>query len=327
MNRWLVRLFLLALCLVAFPQRCPAPLIFVPGEGWRYEAVGSTGSWTRPRAKDQLEVAQTAFDAKDYSLALKAAQRTVAQWPFSDPYAARAQYLMARCEETKGNDEKAFKAYQKLLTQYPKADNYDEVVKRQFIIANHYLDGQWFKLWGYIPFFSSMDKTIKLYDQIIKNGPYSDVAPQAQLNIGQAHENKFVKDYRAAAVSYERAADRYSEQKSGTDGLYRAGLAYNKQARTAEYDQSIAAQAIATFTDFMTLHPDDPRSPEAQKLIDALKTEQARGSFDIAKFYEKHRRWQGALIYYNEVLLKDPGSKYASTARQRIDAIKKRAQN
>ena len=47
----------------------------------------------------------------------------------------------------------------KLLEKYPKVENYDEVLQRQFVIANRYLGGQWFKLWGYVPFFPSMDKT------------------------------------------------------------------------------------------------------------------------------------------------------------------------
>ncbi len=45
--------------------------------------------------------------------------------------------------------------------------------------------------------------------------------------------------------------------------------AYTKQARTAEYDQSVAGQAISAYTDFMTLYPDDPRvarRPESQFL-------------------------------------------------------------
>src|SRR5262249_598942 len=162
--------------------------------------------------------------------------------------------------------------------------------------------------------------------QVIKNGPYSKVAPHAQLRIGAAHERKFFPDYPAAAKAYERAADRYSDQPIGTDALYKVGLSYNKQAKKAEYDQSIAAQAISTFTDFATLHPEDKRVPEAQTYIDSLKTEQARGSFDIAKFYERKHRWAGAKIYYNDVVQKDPSSKYAEEARQRIDEINKRQQ-
>ena len=172
--------------------------------------------------------------------------------------------------------------------------------------------------------FPSMDKTIKFYDQIIKNGPYSTVAPLAQMNIGAANEQKFFSDYPEAARAYERAADRYADQRAGTDAMFKAGLSYTKQARRAEYDQSIAGQAIATFTDFSTLHPEDARVPEAQKVIDSLRTEQARGAYEVAKFYEKKHRWDGALIYYNEVLLKDARSQYAEEARLRIDAIKKK---
>jgi len=282
------------------------------------------GKWQRTRAKDQLEVAQAGFDKKDYSLALKAGRRVLHVWPYSD-YAPQAQYLVARSLEARGEDEKAFKAYQDLLARYPKAENCDEILKRQFLIANRFLSGQWFRLWGYIPFFPSMDKTIKLYEQIIRNGAYSEYGPQAQMNIGSAHERKMIKDYPAAAQAYEKAADRYHDQPVGVEALYREGIAFNKQAKTAEYDQSIAAQAIATFTDFIALHPEDTRIPEAQKTIESLRTEQARGSFDIAKFYERRRRWEASKIYYNDVLIKDPNSSYAETARRRIESLNKRS--
>lgn len=328
MNRWLLRLVLVALIWVAFPQSSPAPIIYTPGEGWRYESVDGGGKWTRTRAKDQLEVAEQAFAKKDYSLARKAAKRTVTRWPFSD-YAPEAQYLLARCYEQNGQDERAFKSYQKLIEQYPKLTNYNEVVERQFIIANRFLAGEWYKLWDVIPFFPSMEKTIKLYDQIIKNGPYSDVAPQAQMNIASAQEKKkvlfvTVPDYPAAAKAYERAADRYAEQKWGTEALYKSGISYTKQAKRAEYDQSIASQAIATFTDFVALHPDDTRVTEAKKLVVSLKSEQARGSFEIAQYYEKKRRWEGAKIYYNEAINRDPESPLAERAKRRIDDISKR---
>jgi outer membrane protein assembly factor BamD len=285
--------------------------------------VGSTeGKWTRPRAKDQLEVAQTAFDRKDYNLALKAARRVVKVWPLSD-YAPQAQYLVGRCYEAKGKDETAFKEYQKVLEKQPKSANFEEISQRQYEIANKYLAGKWFKLWGVIPIFPSMEKTSEMYDKIVKNGPYSDVAPQAQMKIGAAREKQ--KNYPLAAKAYETAADRYHDRpKIAADALYREGVAYHKQAQTAEYDQSTAGQAISTFTDFMTLYPSDARNADAQKVIAALHAEQAHGNFQIAKFYEKYKRWNGARVYYNAVLLADPGSPYAAEARKRIDELNKK---
>lgn len=330
MNCWIFRFaFVLLACLVLLPLNTPAPLIYRAGEGWSYEPVGG-GKWVKTRAKDQLEVAQNAFDQKDYSLALKAARRTVKIWPLSD-YAPQAQYLLARCYEAKGQDERAFKEYQKVLEKYPKVANYDEILTRQNVIANRFLAGQWFKLWGYVPFFPSMDKTSEMLEKVIKNGPYSEVAPQAQINVGSAREKQLsffnpTEPYKQAIKAYKHAADQYHYQKDvAADALYKAGLAYYKQAKTAEYDQSVAGQAIETFTDLMTLFPEDSRVPEVQKIIEDLKAEQARGSLQIARFYEKKKRWRGALVYYNEVVNKDPNSKYAEEAKHRIEALNKRA--
>jgi len=322
MNRRLSCLTLAVVALVIWPNTSPAPLVYRAGEGWTYEPFGGTGKWERNRAKDQLDVAEKAFADKDYGLALKAAHRTVQQWPLSD-YAPRAQYLLGRCHEEKKNDERAFREYQTLLERYPKVENYEEVLTRQMVICDRFLGGQWFKLWGYVPFFPNMERTADMYAKLARNGPYTDIGAQALLKIGAAQEKRA--EYGLAVRAYETAADRYNTKKDvAADALYKTGLSYQKQARTAEYDQGIAGKAIGAFTDFIALYPDDPRVPEAQKQVDALKTEQARGAFQIAKYYEKTHRPNGALVYYNEVLVKDPNSPYATEAKQHIETLKAR---
>ncbi len=328
MNRRCVRLLLIAVFWLGIPFMAPAPLIYRAGEGWTYEPVGGEGKWVQPRAKDQLDVAQAAFDKKAYSLSLKAARRVVKIWPLSD-YAPQAQYLIARCYEAKNDDEKAFKAYQTILEKYPKIPNYEEILGRQYGIANKYLAGKHFKLWGFLPLpnwiSGSMERTADMYGVVVKNGPYSEVGAAAQMKIGTAYEKH--SDYPLAVKAYETAADRYHDQpKIAADALFAAGLAWKKQAQRAEYDQSAAGQAIVVFTDFMALYSNDPRVPQAQKFIGQLKQEQARGSFEIAKFYERYKKWNGALVYYNEVLLQDPTSPYANIARQRLDELKRRTQ-
>jgi outer membrane protein assembly factor BamD len=322
-----LRVLLIAACVLAFPLSAPAPLIYRPGEGWSYEPYGGEGKWQQPRAKDQLEVAQAAFDKKAYSLALKASRRVVQLWPLSD-YAPRAQYLVARCYEATGKAEKAFKAYQTLLEKQPKITNFDEILQRQYAIANQFLAGKWFKLWGYIPLYRSMERTANMYGEIVKTGPYSTVAPQAQLDIGTAWEKKKTfgiksPDYPAAIQAYETAADRYHDQpKVAAEAIFRAGLAYQNEAQTPDRDQSDAGRAIAKFTDFIALYPNDPRVPQAQKIIASLKDDQARGNFDIAQFYEKRKKWEGARIYYNEVQSRNPDSPYTAESLRRLEQIK-----
>ena len=80
---------------------------------------------------------------------------------------------------------------------------------------------------------------------------------------------------------------------------------------------------LATFSDFATLHPDDKRVTDAQKRIESLRTEQSRGAFETAKFYEKRKKWRAAVIYYNVANNMDRGSIYAEIARSRIEDINK----
>ena len=316
-------LLFVAACVALFPYRAPAPLFYVPGEGWYYELYGQNTRWQRPRAKEQLDVAEQAFAKEDYNTTLHAAHRILRVWPLSD-YAPDAEYLIGRCLEATDKDEAAFKAYQNIIEKYPHSSRYEEVIWRQYEIANRFLGGQWFRLWGFIPY-PSMDQTAQMFDKIVNNGPYSDVAPHAQLRVGAAREKQ--KNYPDAVKAYATAADRYYNQPTiAADALFREGVSYARQAAKAEYDQNTAVQAIATFTDFITLYPNDGRVPQAQHAIAWLKAEQVRGNFEIAQFYEKSKKWNGALVYYNEVLQLNPNSPYAAPARQRIEALKPRVQ-
>jgi outer membrane protein assembly factor BamD len=324
MNRRFALLLLVTACGVGFPLRAPAPLFYVPGEGWYYEPYGQNVKWQRTRAKDQLDVAQQAFTSGDYDTTLHAAHRILRVWPLSD-YAPDAQYLVGRSLEATGRDEAAFNAYQNIIEKYPRSNRYEDVLWRQYEIANRFLGGQWFRVLGYIPLYPSMNQTAQLFDKIVNNGPYSDVAPHAQLRIGAAREKQ--KNYPDAVKAYATAADRYYNQPTiASDALFREGVSYARQAAKAEYDQNTAVQAIERFTDFITLFPDDRRVSQAQRAIGALKTEQVRGNYEIARFYEKSRKWNGALVYYNEVLQLDPNSPYAASARQRIETLKPRIQ-
>ena len=61
-----IRLMLVAVCLLAFPSRSPAPLIYRPGEGWTYEPVGGVGECT-VETRDAFPSAVVTSFAEDLS--------------------------------------------------------------------------------------------------------------------------------------------------------------------------------------------------------------------------------------------------------------------
>ena len=273
-------------------------------------------------------MAKEAFAAEDWKTAFKASRRTLADWPLSD-HAPEAQLLLAQALEKRGDDERAFSEYQNLLLLYPQNVDFDEVQARQFDIATRFLSGQRYKLWGRIPLYRSMSKTTAMFQNIVNIGPFSSVAPKAQMNIGQAwvkkargfqiSQNERHKNYRHAVEAFSKVADKYHDRPEiAAEGLFAAAAAYQRQSLDAEYDQGVTEKAIDSYSDFSALYPNEEKVAAAREQIKAMKVDQARGSLKIARYYEKKGKLAGANVYYNEVKDLAPGTDYAEVALQKI---------
>ena len=118
-------------------------------------------------------------------------------------YAPDAQYYIGRCLEAKGRDEAAFKAYQNIIEKYPRSSRYKDVHLAAVRDRQPVPRRRMVPALGYIPF-TSMDQTAQMFGKIVNNGPYSDVAPHAQLRIGAAREKQ--KNYPDAVKAYATAA-------------------------------------------------------------------------------------------------------------------------
>jgi len=96
-----------------------------------------------------------------------------------------------------------------VLEKQPKIGNYEEILQRQIAITDRFLAGKWFKLWGYIPFFPSMERTSDMYDKIVKKWSVQQRGPASAVKDwnGQGKQH----NYPLAVKAYELAADRYHE--------------------------------------------------------------------------------------------------------------------
>ena len=99
-------------------------------------------------------------------------------------------------------------------------------------------------------------------------------------------------------------------------------MAYQNQSLDAEYDQAVTIKSIDAYSDLITLYPEHQNIPDAKKRIDDMKIEQARGNFEIARYYEKRKKWKGAEIYYDQAFRLAPDSEYGDRSKQRLAEIK-----
>ena len=293
------------------PTESRAVLIWTKGEGWSWEHEGIT---TGTNPADQLKIAQDLEAKKQYRNAIPAYRRVISRWPLSSS-AQDARFGLAECYAAIGYHYKAFQVYQELIKKHPNTTHFDGVLQRQFEIGNLFLAGERQKAWG-IRWLPSLDRAVEVYEQVVKNGPYSDVAPLAQFRIGLAYEKQH--DYLAAVHAYEKLLERYPKLPLAEDAQYQIGWEYKKESARAEYDQNAANQAIAAFTDFLLRYPNSAKVPVVQQYQVELKGEQARGLFHIGQFYEKNRAYKSAIIYYNDVIEKNPESSWATQAKGKV---------
>jgi outer membrane protein assembly factor BamD len=303
----------LLLCTV-WAWECPAPLIWRKGEGWSYERGGVPVGKT---PQEQLQIAKGLQAAKNSGDAITAYRRLVRRWPTS--IAAEEGYIgLAECLSATDYHYKAFLEYQNLITKYPGSKHIDLALQRQFDIGKLFLNGTKHKVWG-LRWFAGYDKAVEVFTQVAKNAPYGKIGPEAQFNIGLAHEKQG--EYRPAVKAYEVLLERYSKLPIAETGQFQIGVAYQKEATRAEYDQSSANEAIAAYTDFLVRYPKSDKAPLAEKNRIALRLEQARGLFQIAQFYEKQKKYRSAIIYYSEVIEQNPKSDWAAQAEKKVAAL------
>jgi outer membrane protein assembly factor BamD len=292
-----------------------ASLTWTPGEGWS-DTSGSDVSASSSR--DQLDVAKKLEAEGQRDDAMKAYKMLLRRWPLSF-FAPEAQFRLGKIQEDEADYQNSFKSFQTMVKKYPSSDYFEQALGEQYRIANLYLAGEPQRVWK-IPVGASMDKTIEMYEQIIKNAPFGTYAAQSEFKIGLAREQQ--RRFTDAVDAYQKVLDDYPSSAVASNAQYQIGYAWMRSASTISYDQSAARKAIDAFQDFLVRYPNSDKAAQAQTNIVNLGKEQTQGAYNIAQFYEKQHDTRAAYIYYNEVVRENPNSSQAQLAKKRIQELR-----
>jgi len=133
-----------------------------------------------------LDVAEQAFNKKDYNTTLHAAHRVLRMWPLSD-YAPDAEYFIARCLEAKGNDEAVSTPNQNIIEKYPRSKPHADVLCGNDEVANVSWRRMVQNLEHPIPLYPSMDQNRRNVRQKCQQRPFTATLLRTrQLRIGTA---------------------------------------------------------------------------------------------------------------------------------------------
>ena len=315
MRRLTPVLVLVAALACAFSRPSDAALVYRSGEGWSSESE-DTGT-IEATASAQLHKAQDLENNGDLKGALGAYRGLVKKYPTSG-VAPKSQLKVGELYEKAGDYEKAFDAYGKYLTTYPKAEDFDKAVESQFLIAKRYLEGERRRLFG-VKTFSSMERAQKMFEEIVKNAPYSKYAPVSQFNLGQANEKQM--KYTEAVAAYQLVTQKYPADSLAVDAQYQIGYVYLKQSRESN-DPAARTKAREAFEDFIARYPNSEKVSQAKDNLKSLSGSETKSALTVAKFYDKQKSYKAAVIYYNEVIKEQPGTPDSDFAKNRIEELK-----
>lgn len=312
----------LASVLLAF-----APLSPLPAQAPSQVGSRPLSDVTRPpQYTDEESAFQGAEDfyaSKNYESAVSAYKRFLKNYPGSK-LASKAQLQLADVLLIQGRWNAAFDAYQTLITRYPETPEFEGAVARQVLIANSYMDLRRIMVFGYglpVPSIAGVERAAKMYEMILKNAPYSIYAPITQFNLGLAFQR--AKKVKEARDAFQKVLDKYPNSDVCDDALYQIGYIYMRLGLTSS-SQDLSALVLAreTFEDFLLQYPKSEKAAQARDNLATIGRAEANNLLGIAKFYDFSKDYKAAVIYYNDVIRKQPKTADAEVAKTRIEELR-----
>lgn len=297
-----------------------------PGPGLAYWIwTPETGRFINPKfavketPQKQFDWAINFFEAEDYKKAIGEFEKLIKHYPLSK-LASESQFYVALGYENMGEYSRAFESYQLVIEKYPYTERVDEIIEREYRIANLFYSGQKDKILG-MAILPAKGKAIEIFSRVVENAPYGKYADIAQYKLGQCYMD--VKDYINAALAFKEIIENYPKSPLADDAKYKIAMCAAASTSGPEYNEEDTDKAIKEFRDFVKRYPDSNMEKEARQFISKLENQKAQNSFDIAQFYERQGNINSAIIYYEEILDKFPESEWASRALEKLQIIRK----
>lgn len=165
-------------------------------------------------------------------------------------------------------------------------------------------------------------KAAELFQKVVINFPGSNLADDAQFNIGEA--KLCAKEYTEAIFEYQRLVDEYPNSPLAATSRYKIATCYAAQSNNIYLDQTETKKAIAEYQRFIDDYPDSKFIPDAQKGMLELKGKLAAKDLHIADNYLKWGHAESARIYYQRILDVYGDTPWAEDARLGLAVVKAR---
>ena len=216
--------------------------------------------------------------------------------------------------------EDANAQFNALVEQYPGYPKFDQVIEKQFALAEMIQNGARPYYGGIIPGLRNKQTAIDVYENLIQNAPFSKYAPVALMNIAiVANEDDKPEE---AIDALDRLIHTYPNSLVTDDAYLKLAQTYASIVKGPEYDQAATMQAISYYQDYLILFPQAEDMETAKEELKKMRETLAESKYELGDFYYGYRdNKRAALTFYNETISTFPNSQVAAKAREKIELI------
>jgi len=272
----------------------------------------------KPNPKEQFELAKGLYNGKKYEDAKREFKKLLKSYPKSFE-ASESQYYLGLIEEAQGNLYPAYQAYQKVIDTYPFSERIQEVIQKEYKIAESFMAGEKRKALGVA--LPVENPAIEIFTKIVENSTYGPLAAAAEYKLGLVL--KGLMRYYEAEEAFNKVISNYPDSEWVEAAKFQIASSRASLSKGPDYDQGATKEAKERFESFVKDHPDAVLSRDAEKNISLLKEKEAEANFKIGQFYEKQKDYQSAKIYYSEVINNYPNSPWVVKAFERLQIMEK----
>lgn len=287
--------------------------------------------WTKMHPKGESPETQLAYaDSLKTAGSIKSAMREycalVYAWPES-PQAPVAQLNYAQLLEQHGKLEKAFDEYQFLIETYPGFFPFQEVLDRQYNIADQMAGRRrYFLLFR----FEAPEDAIPLFEKMIQNGLQWKRSSELQFRIARIYEK--TGQYDLAIDSYALYHQRYPMGPLAEQAFFGQAKCCYSYAKNNRNAADLRENAAVTLKGFLDWYPGSEMASQARRYLEELEMESAALLYQQSRIYlnaahsadgreEVKKCLAGAKISFQRLIYEYPSSRWADTARSRIRQI------
>ncbi len=295
------------------PSAAHAAFVWSPQTGW----VGPSGA-VKDTPADQFAYAQQFFDRRDFKKARAEFKKLVKRYPNARE-AADGQYYIGRCYEEEGDIYRAYQAYRKTIQTYPSTTRFQECLERMYELGNAFLAGKKYKVFGKMAILPARDKAVEIFQAVVEDGPFSQYGELAQYKLGLAH--LALGEYEQAVSAFEQLIARDPNSTLVDDARFQLTQASLKGTFRPGYDQHPTEQALSELETFLEEYPSSELAPQALERLQVLRERRAQHDYMVAQYYERRKKPDSALIYYEDIVNRHPQTVWAEKSAARIQIL------